>query len=153
DEGAASAGDVLALVRRELEQACGKRAAKKDHSTNLLAEIDSGEDLVTDPYLDEQLSKGADDGEAGMLDDDEREHYERGWTYRVVVAARQMVVAVLAAPQINSDEPVAALILRSQPANVAALGALWADVLCSSPHKAGAIDALRRTLRALEHDK
>lgn|GEM_PF-2785222 len=151
-DGEASAGEVLTRVRRELDNALhSSRPGASRRATG--AEEDPADDPVADPYLDEQLSKRR-DGHSESNDgfDDGREQYERGWNYRVVLAARHLVVAVLGAQQNGSDEPVAALVLRSQPANVPELGRLWADVLCSAPHRAGAIDALRRTLHALRHD-
>ncbi|GAA3431514.1 hypothetical protein [Kutzneria kofuensis] len=131
-----SAAEVLTMVRDELAKAAGPGARVSRHTGAAPAVT------VADPLIDSQ----SDDDASG----DER--YERGWTIRVARAARHMVVAVLGAPQLSSDDPVSALVLRTQPANVEVLGELWADVLCSAPHRAGAIDALRRTLRALEHD-
>jgi hypothetical protein len=130
-----SAAEVLTVVRDELAKAAGPGARVSRHAGTSTAAP------VADPLIDSQS-----DADAGGDD-----HYERGWTIRVARAARSMVVAVLGAAQLNSDDPVSALVLRSQPDNVEVLGQLWADVLCSAPHRADAIDALRRTLRALEH--
>ncbi|MGW5050709.1 hypothetical protein [Actinokineospora sp. NPDC004072] len=83
---------------------------------------------------------------------DKKEEYEQGWNARVVRAARQMVVSILAANDLDGN-PVSALVLRTRPESVPILGRLWADVLCSAPHRATAMDALYRTLRLLEHDR
>jgi hypothetical protein len=137
DRDPETAADVLTMVRSELAKAAGPGARVAKHARTPISST------VTDPLIDSQSTD-----ETGS-----EERYERGWTIRVARAARHMVVAVLGAPQLNSDDPVSALVLCTQPDNVQVLGELWADVLCSAPHRPGAIDALRRTLRALEHDQ
>jgi len=128
-DGGEATGRVLATVRSELVRATGRR----------------GGDPTADSYVTAQLDTGTDD-----VDDPDREQYERGWTGRVATAARSMVVALLCAE--DGGRPVAATILRTQPEHVGRLGELWAEVLCSAPHRRAAIDALRDTLRSLENE-
>lgn len=130
-DGAAATGRVLEMVRGELARATGRHDEPAD---------ESGESYVTE-------------GLAGDTEDDpDSEHYERGWNGRVARAARSLVLAVLEAEQPDGPDPVAAMILRDQPEHAERLGRLWAEVLCSSPHRADAIDVLRRTLLALEKE-
>ncbi len=128
-DGGEATGRVLATVRAELARATGRR----------------GGDPTADSYVTAQLDTGTD------ADDPDREQYERGWTGRVATAARSMVLALLCAD--DGGRPVAAKILRTQPEHVGRLGELWAEVLCSAPHRRAAIDALRDTLRSLENEK
>ena len=136
-EGSENADEVLLLVGEE-----HRRAITKDRGT------------------------GAAEAPGAPEVDGSDEQYEHGWSHRVVRAARSMVVSVLSTTQPDSGDPATAQILRfsaeqvvsvgegtDQPDGVTLLGGLWADVLCSAPHRAEAIEALCRTLRALEGDR
>ena len=131
EAGAAETGDVLATVARELVSATNGK---------VLAAIVLPEVAVTvaDPLTDAPETA---DGDT----------YEKGVGIRVLRAARRLVVTLLSAHRMSVAEPVATVILREQPGNFPLLGALWADVLCSAPHRADAIAALRRALKALEN--
>ncbi len=130
DDGPVATGQMLTLVQEELHRATRRGETPDD---------------PTDSYVTE-----------GLLNDDEddpdQDQYERGWNGRVATAARSLVLAVLEAEQQNLPRPVAAKILCKQPEHVEILGALWAETLCSAPHRLAAIEALRRTLVALEHE-
>lgn len=130
DAGATATGDVLATVARELVTATNGRVLDGISLPDVAV-------TVADPLAD---APDEDDGDA----------YEKGVSVRVLRAARRLVVTLLGARRVGVAEPVAALVLREQPENIALLGALWADVLCSAPHRADAIDALRDTFAALE---
>ncbi len=69
-----------------------------------------------------------------------------------VRAVRRTVVALLGVPRLDDGRPAVATVVREHPAAVAALGALWADVLCSAPHRRGAFDALVACLAAMADD-
>lgn len=131
EAGAAETGDVMATVARELVSATNGK---------VLAAIVLPEVAVTvaDPLAD---APEAADGDT----------YEKGVGIRVLRAARRLVVNLLSAYRMSVAEPVATVILREQPGNIPLLGALWADVLCSAPHRADAVAALRRTFKALEN--
>jgi len=126
DSGEAT-GRVLATVRAELVRATSRRGGDPSVDSDVTAQLDNSD-----------------------TDDPDREQYERGWTGRVATAARSMVVALLCAE--DGGRPVAARILVAQPEHVGRLGELWAEVLCSAPHRRAAIDALRDTLRSLENE-
>jgi hypothetical protein len=68
---------------------------------------------------------------------------------RTMRAVRQAVVAMLGASDGQTDEPVVVSLVREQPDNLPALGALWADVLGSAPHRREAFEILVRCLSAL----
>jgi hypothetical protein len=72
---------------------------------------------------------------------------------RTVRAARHTVVSMLRATSAATDEPAVVSVIREQGANLALLGALWADVLCSAPHRRGAFDALVQSLAAMANDR
>jgi hypothetical protein len=72
---------------------------------------------------------------------------------RTVRAVRQAVVAMLCAVDIDTEQPVVVSVLRGQPENIPTLGAMWAEVLCSTPHRYEAYDALVRTLSAMTVDQ
>jgi hypothetical protein len=131
-DGSAATARVLATVNAELRRAVDPRRARRDEST-------------TDAYVAEMArSEGTDDSE--------REQYEQGWTGRVAKAARSMVLALLQAEQVDGNMLVTTLLLREQPEHVELLGDMWAEVLCSAPHRSDAIDTLVRTLRSLTGD-
>jgi hypothetical protein len=52
-------------------------------------------------------------------------------------------------PGTAEPEPVVGTLLRTRPEDVGLLGALWADTLRSRPHRAAAVDSLRKTLESL----
>jgi hypothetical protein len=60
------------------------------------------------------------------------------------------VLNILDAERLDTPEPLAASLLVARPESAELLGRLWAWALRSGPHRAGAINALRRTLHALE---
>ncbi len=60
------------------------------------------------------------------------------------------VVRILDADRLDSTEPLVASLLLANPENAELLGGLWACALRSRPHRTAAINALRRSLRALE---
>ncbi len=60
------------------------------------------------------------------------------------------VVGILEAERLDFPEPLAASLVLAQPESAELLGGLWGWALRSGPHRAAAIDALRRTLRALD---
>lgn len=124
--GGEATGRVLGMAIDQLDRATGRRSAPD-------------ESYVTDSLTVDE-------------DDPDSERYEQGWNGRVACAARSLVLAVLEAEQPESSDLVAAMILREQPEHAGLLGRLWAAVLCSSPHRAAAIEALRRTLLALENE-
>jgi hypothetical protein len=59
------------------------------------------------------------------------------------------VLQVLSAERPGGAEPAAAQLLRCQPGSAANLGALWAELLRSGPHRGGAIDTLRSTVESI----
>ncbi|MDI5939699.1 MULTISPECIES: hypothetical protein [unclassified Micromonospora] len=63
--------------------------------------------------------------------------------------ATEAVLEVLAVQHLDREEPMVAYVLRLRPEAIATIGALWAEVLRSLPHRGPAIDALRATLGAL----
>ncbi|WP_053695561.1 hypothetical protein [Streptomyces sp. NRRL F-5755] len=63
-----------------------------------------------------------------------------------------IIVQVLGARRLNSEEPLAAFLLRKDPSLSGQFGALWLTVL-HSPHRASAIAELCRTLVALREDE
>jgi hypothetical protein len=130
EAGATATGDVLATVARELVTATNRKVLDGVTLPDVAA-------TVADPLADAPETT---DGDA----------FEKGVSVRVIRAARQLVVILLGAYRVDVAEPVAALILREQAENIPLLGVLWADVLCSTPHRGDAISALRATLKALE---
>jgi hypothetical protein len=60
------------------------------------------------------------------------------------------VVRILEAERLDSPEPLATALVLAHPESAEFLGGLWGWVLRSGPHRAAAIDALRRMLRALD---
>jgi hypothetical protein len=68
-------------------------------------------------------------------------------------SAMTALVRVLAVTRLGSSEPVAACLLRTNADSASHLGALWGHAVCSIPHRADAIDALGRTLQALDGDE
>ncbi|HEV7649411.1 MAG TPA: hypothetical protein VGP26_14760 [Actinophytocola sp.] len=135
DDGPAATGQMLAIVAEELTRATRRGSASDDPADS----------YVTEGLLDDDEDDHADD-------DPDQEQYERGWNGRVAGAARSLVLAVLEAEQQDVPQPVAAKILCQQPEHAEVLGTLWAEALCSAPHRLAAIEALRRTLVALEHE-
>jgi hypothetical protein len=131
EAGAPETGDVLATVARELVSATNRKVL----TGAVLPEVAA---TVADPLGDAPETA---DGDT----------YEKGVGIRVLRAARRLVVTLLSASRVSVAEPVATVVLREQPGNIPLLGALWADVLCSAPHRADAIRALRRALKALEN--
>jgi hypothetical protein len=67
-------------------------------------------------------------------------------------AALTVVNAVLAATQTTAELPVLASSLRARPADFEPVGELWAAVLNSVQHRAGAIRSLRAVLTAMPDD-
>ncbi|MEV4767951.1 hypothetical protein [Micromonospora humida] len=61
------------------------------------------------------------------------------------------VLEILSVEHLDRAEPMVAHLLRERPAVTGTVGALWAEVLRSLPHRGAAMDALRTTLGALAH--
>lgn len=146
EDGADSAASVLDMVYAELVRAVTAGGKRPWPGADV-----SGSDrqTVPDTFVADRMRRDQDDVEHVNADQDA---FERGWNYRIVVAARWLVVAVLCAEQSDSQEPTATKIVMTQPDNVEMLGRLWADVLCSAPHAPAARRGLLRLLRALEHE-
>jgi hypothetical protein len=150
DDGAESTAGVLATVQSELVRALTAGGKRRWSGPG------------PEPVLDNHRNDGSytpervreDGGEAGQEtdEDDAHEQFEQGWSYRIVVAARWLVVALLSAEYGDAHEPVTTKIVLEQPENIDILGTLWADVLCSAPHAPDARQALLRLLRGLAHD-
>jgi hypothetical protein len=130
DDGSAATGRVLSTVHTELIKAVEPHRARSSESSD-------------DEYMAARLA------DSPVDDDPDLEHYERGWTGRVAKAARSMVLDLLGAEQLDGTTLVTTKILREQPEHVELLGWLWAEVLCSAPHRRTAIDKLVETLRSL----
>jgi hypothetical protein len=60
------------------------------------------------------------------------------------------VIDILSAESLDFAEPLPARLLTSFPQSVGPLGRLWAASLAGNAHRAEAVRALRRTLRAIE---
>lgn len=127
-DGSAATGRVLATVSAELTRAVDPRSARTDDGATELT--------------------GTEDA-----DDPDQEQYEQGWTGRVAKAARSMVLALLEAEQVDGNTLVATLVLREQQEHVELLGEMWAEVLCSAPHRPAAIDKLVEMLRSLKGEQ
>jgi conflict system STAND superfamily ATPase len=138
DAGPEHAARVLAMVADEVRKVATRQSGK-----NSTAE--SADALVAE-------HERTDRDTAGESLDEDAERYERGLTVHVVRAARWMVVALLRAEQADNEQPVIRKVLLEQPDNVDAVGALWAEALCSAPHRAAAIAALRDVLESLRDE-
>ncbi|WP_371782114.1 hypothetical protein [Streptosporangium subroseum] len=64
--------------------------------------------------------------------------------------ALEAVLGVLESDRLESEEPLMAWLLLSQPSSAGTIGVLWAWTLHNAHHRAEAIRALCRTLRALD---
>ncbi|TDQ04761.1 hypothetical protein [Labedaea rhizosphaerae] len=141
DAGPEHAGRMLAMVTDEVRGVTTPRRAKLE---------DTGESA--DALVAEHQRADRDGLDRDGSQDVNTERYERGLTVHVVRSARSMVVALLCAEQAGDEQPVIRKILLEQPDNVDAIGVLWADVLCSAPHRAAAIGALREVLDSLRDE-
>ncbi|WP_028924646.1 hypothetical protein [Pseudonocardia acaciae] len=149
-DGPENAADILLTVRGHLDRATAKGRRASDGR--------SDRDLYgTDDLYRLQERRGRNVGTAAqpasppIAGDTEEETFEVGWNIRVARAARSLVVSLLTARGAD-NMPLTATILVEQTDNVPILGELWADVLCSAPHRTDAIDALTETLRAVERE-
>lgn len=138
-DGPESTSEVLGTVTKHLRKAV----------TNGRAGPQAGAGSDRDLYGDDQLYRRQELSGRDLEPDDEDETFEIGWNIRVARAARSLVLAVLTARG-SDGEPLVSKILRGQPENVEALGPLWAEVLCSAPHRPKAIEALTEALRGVE---
>ncbi|MET8083530.1 hypothetical protein [Micromonospora sp. NPDC005237] len=66
--------------------------------------------------------------------------------------AIESVLEVLTVRHLDRDEPMVAYLLRERPQVTSTVGALWAEVLRSLPHRGAGIDALRATLDAAANE-
>jgi hypothetical protein len=139
EDGSDSTASLLTTVFGELVRAVTADGKRPWPGQAPLA----GESTAADSYVATQLGK--------RPAEEQDEPYERGWSYRVTLAARWLVVSVLCAEHPDRADLIAAEIVLNQPENVELLGTLWADVLCSAPHAGAARKGLLRLLRALEH--
>lgn len=148
DDGAESTAGVLLTVQAELVRALTAGGKRRWPGPGPVPAPDQNLQPTVDSYVSERLRE---DGEKSAQDD-AQEPLEHGWSYRVVLAARSLVVAVLGAEHGDRHEPVTTKIVLDQPENIDLLGTLWADVLCSAPHAPAARSALLRLLRGLERN-
>lgn len=79
-----------------------------------------------------------------------RQDVARGTEYQRVQLSLTALLTVLSHDRADSDEPLAAHVLRSQPECVHTLAEIWRWVLWSGSHRGRAIRALRRTLDTLD---
>jgi hypothetical protein len=145
-EGADSTAEVLAKVCSELVRAVTEDGKRAWTGPTPRGDSDS---TTPDSYVAERIRLRTTPEEEEQNPD--LEPYEHGWSYRIVLAARWLVVDLLCAEHPDRSEPVAVEIVLNQPGNIELLGTLWADVLCSAPHAAAARRGLLRLLLAVEH--